>query len=161
VSELQRYSSTALERRSQESALDRFISRLQHRFRAGHTSVVTSVAIDGVRGILASGSSDGSLRLWSLTDQQWVAVLIGFRPDSWFIATAEGYCNASSLELMEKVNHEVGDRFGRVIDPLILDPERVKEIFARRFGGCADAPETSAGSVPAQAPRQITGRMGE
>src|SRR5207248_3216724 len=67
---------------------------------------VTSVAIDGERGIVASGSFDGTFRLWSLASGELIAVLLSLR-GGWITATADGYCDASSENLVTEVNHEI------------------------------------------------------
>lgn len=57
--------------------------------------VVFAVAVDPKGERVASGSSDGLVRLWSTADLRPLLVLWSGRDDQWLALTPEGYCAAS------------------------------------------------------------------
>ncbi|MBM4079812.1 MAG: WD40 repeat domain-containing protein, partial [Planctomycetes bacterium] len=68
----------------------------------GHTDWVYAVAssADGAR--LASGSADGTVRLWNAADGKPLATLVQLAPraDQWLIMTAHGYLATSSPDAL-------------------------------------------------------------
>jgi WD40 repeat protein len=65
---------------------------------AGHNDWVYGVAVNADATRLASGSGDGTVKLWNLADNKLLATLVQLAPgtDEWLIVTAQGYLTASS-----------------------------------------------------------------
>jgi hypothetical protein len=59
---------------------------------------------------LASGSSDGTLRLWDASSGRQRVLLVAFNDGSSLIMTPEGYYDASSAAAEENLNVQVGNR---------------------------------------------------
>ena len=70
---------------------------------AGHSDWVYCVAVnaDGTR--FASGSADGTIKLWNGTDNSLLATFVQLAPrtDQWLVFTARGYCNASAANAVQ------------------------------------------------------------
>lgn len=64
----------------------------------GHEDWVYSVAYSADEKIVASGSGDGTVKLWSNEDNRLLATLVQLapKPDEWLIVTALGYFTTSS-----------------------------------------------------------------
>jgi len=61
----------------------------------GHTDTVTSVSFTGDGNRLASGSEDGSTRIWQVDTGEEIAKLIALDGSDWAVITSEGRFNAS------------------------------------------------------------------
>jgi WD40 repeat protein len=98
---------------------------------SGHTDWVYAVATtpDGSR--LASGSADGTVKLWNVATGKPVATLIQLAPgaDEWAIVTSEGYFTASSSKA---VAWKTGD--GSAVPPDLASryekAESVRDVLA-------------------------------
>jgi WD40 repeat protein len=69
----------------------------------GHSDWVTSVAISPDGRKLATGSADGTVKLWNPIQYRLVATLIRIKPDSeaWAFITELGFSNTSSPDLIQ------------------------------------------------------------
>jgi WD40 repeat protein len=97
----------------------------------GHSDWVCGLAVspDGTR--LASGSLDGTVRLWNEADGRLLATLVQLTPgtDEWIVATAPGFLSGSSPEFLQ------WRAKGIVTTPTDLtaafnDPESVRKVLA-------------------------------
>ncbi len=70
---------------------------------AGHSDWVYGVAVSPDGKFLASGSADGTVKLWNIADHRLLATLIQLSPrtDEWLILTAQGYLVTSSAGLLQ------------------------------------------------------------
>ncbi|HUV39626.1 MAG TPA: WD40 repeat domain-containing protein [Planctomycetota bacterium] len=68
----------------------------------GHTDWVYAVAVSPDGKLLASGSADGTVRLWNVADGKLLATLVQLAPrtDRWLIMTAQGYLATSSPDAL-------------------------------------------------------------
>lgn len=62
---------------------------------AGHRAPVTVGAVAGGVAWLASGSSDGTVRLWDRSNGREIGQFVGFYNGEWIFMTPEGYYNSS------------------------------------------------------------------
>ena len=60
----------------------------------GHEKRVTSVCFSPDGNYIASGSLDGTIRLWDVKSGKEIAQFIGFSDREWVVITPEGYYNA-------------------------------------------------------------------
>jgi len=63
---------------------------------AGHRAPINRGAVSDSVPWLASGSSDGTVRLWDRTTGKEIAQFVGLYNGEWIVVTPEGYYNASS-----------------------------------------------------------------
>lgn len=62
---------------------------------AGHRAPINTAAVSDTVTWLASGSSDGSVRLWDRSTGKEIAQFIGRYNGEWIVVTPEGYYNSS------------------------------------------------------------------
>jgi len=70
---------------------------------AGHADWVYRVAVSPDGSRFASGSADGTVKLWNVADNRLLATLVQLAPqsDGWAVVTALGYFNASAPDAVE------------------------------------------------------------
>lgn len=98
---------------------------------AGHEDWVYGVAVNVQETTVASGSADGTVKLWSTQDNRLLATLIQLSPsgDEWMITTPPGYLAASSAETLEWKTANVktpSDKLASVFQK----PESVRQAIA-------------------------------
>jgi WD40 repeat protein len=99
----------------------------------GHTDWVYSISVspDGTR--LASGSADGTVKLWNAADAKQLAVLVQLAPRTghWLIATTPGFCTASlSAKPLLKWFPQGFEAATAAIEQAVLNPDQVKQVLA-------------------------------
>ena len=77
---------------------------------SGHQHWISAVTFSPDGKWLASGSYDGTVKLWDVSSGSERVSLITFTDGSWLEITPEGYYDASSAAAEEHLNVRVGDR---------------------------------------------------
>jgi len=95
---------------------------------AGHGDWVYCVAANPAETAVASGSADGTVRLWSAQDNRLLATLVQLSPgaDEWLIITPQGYLAASSLEGL-RWNGAGGNIPAEKLASIFQKPDQVRE----------------------------------
>ena len=123
-----------------------------------HDDWVYSVAIspDGTK--LASGSADGTVKLWTTADNRLLATLVKVHPDpnAWAIVTSQGYFTASSAEVVQWRSAKEGGSASEAAVQL-NDIERVRAILAGKGQAKAEIPK--AKGPPKAGPGRNVGRQ--
>ncbi len=121
----------------------------------GHADWVNVAAVSPRGDRIASGSSDGTVRVWSGATHRLLAVLIQIatRSDHWLILTPPGYFTSSSATLPVQWRKAGGESVSVPLERL-NNPGAVAEILAGKLAAPppAAAPKSAApGAVPAPA----------
>jgi WD40 repeat protein len=97
----------------------------------GDSDWVYGVAISADGARLASGSSDGSVRLWNLADNKLLATFVQLAPsiDEWLIVTAQGYLATSGTDAIQWKAENVKTPHDQLKD-LLQKPELVQQTIA-------------------------------
>jgi len=97
----------------------------------GDSDWVYGLAINADGSKLASGSGDGTVRLWNLADNKLLATFIQLAPgtDKWLIVTAQGYMATSGLEADDWKAANVNTPADGLKE-LLQKPESVKQAIA-------------------------------
>ncbi len=97
----------------------------------GDSDWVYGVAISDDGSRLASGSGDGTVKLWNLADNKLLATLVQLAPgtDKWVIVTSQGYMATSGLEAEEWKGENVSTPPDGLKD-LLQKPDLVKQTIA-------------------------------
>jgi hypothetical protein len=103
---------------------------------AGHSDWVYSVALTPDGAKLASGSADGTVRLWTAPDGRPLATLaqLGWRTDEWLIVTPQGHLVTSTASAIEWRAAGPTTR-PQQLAPRLPNPERVKDALAGKKPG--------------------------
>ncbi len=116
---------------------------------SGHQDWVYAVALspDGLR--LASGSADGTIRLWSVPDRRPLATLVQLAPgaDEWLILTAQGYFTTSTREALRWQTSDPTAKASPLLDQL-ENTAAVKEALAGKKQEPAAQPAKPASANP-------------
>ena len=111
----------------------------------GHQDWVYGLAVSPDGSRLASGSADGTVRLWSTADNKLLATLVqaGPGPGAWAIVTPQGYFTASSADVVQWPS--IAQR---------NDAGQVKALLAKKDQAQADVPKAgvSANAGPVTGP---------
>ncbi len=93
--------------------------RLERTF-TGHTDWVYSVALNADATRVASGSADGTVKLWNTADGALLATLIQLSPrtDQWLVITPQGYLATSSADAIQWKTANV-----------TMPPEKITSLF--------------------------------
>ncbi|OHB86668.1 MAG: hypothetical protein A2V98_10945, partial [Planctomycetes bacterium RBG_16_64_12] len=113
----------------------------------GHGDWVYSVALSADAARLASASADGTVKLWSASENRLLATLIQLSPgtDEWLIITPEGYL-ATSLDALEWKTTNLATP-PEELTSLFQNPELVREAIS----GNQVAPPALLGPSPSGA----------
>ncbi|MBX3148941.1 caspase family protein [Candidatus Obscuribacterales bacterium] len=87
---------------------------------SGHTSFVNAVEFNRDGTILASGSDDGTVRLWNTSDGREIACILSLGKNSWAAVTPDGRFDASPSG-MQMLHYKVGTD--------IVDLKQFKDYF--------------------------------
>jgi len=95
----------------------------------GHTDWVYAVASSADGSRLASGSADGTVRLWNAADGKLLATLVQLAPrsDQWLIMTAQGYLATSSPDALR---WQTKDLATEGLTAKLQNPESVRKALA-------------------------------
>lgn len=98
---------------------------------AGDSDWVYGVAISDDGAKLASGSGDGTVKLWNLADNKLLATFVQLAPgtDKWVIVTSQGYMATSGLDAGEWKGENVTTPPDGLKE-LLQKPELVKQTIA-------------------------------
>jgi len=98
---------------------------------SGHTDWVYSVAVNADATRLASGSADGTVKLWNTADGKLLATFVQLSPgtDEWLVLTPEGYLAASASNVLEWTTANVKTPPGE-LTALLEKPDSVKQALA-------------------------------
>ena len=98
---------------------------------AGHDDWVYCAAISADGAKLASGSGDGTVKLWNTADNRLLATLVQLAPrsDEWLVLTAQGYLAASSAGGLAWNAENVKTPPEKLIE-LFQNPESVRKAIA-------------------------------
>ena len=98
---------------------------------AGHEDWVYCVAVSADGRTLASGSADGTVRLWNAADGRLLATLVQLSPqtDQWLIITAQGHFAASSVDALTWKTANLATS-PEQLTGLLESPEMVQEAIA-------------------------------
>ncbi len=105
---------------------------------AGHDDWAYGAAVNADATRLASGSGDGTVKLWNLADNKPLATLLQLAPgtDGWLIITTQGYLAASSTNDLQWKTENVKTP-PEQLTGLLQKPESVQQSIA---GTKVDAP---------------------
>ena len=75
----------------------------------GHSAEVKAVAFSSDGRFLASGSTDGTCKIWNLRSGTLAATLVGFRDESWAAVDPVGHYDASDPDSLPGLYWQLGD----------------------------------------------------
>jgi len=113
----------------------------------GHQDWVYGLAVSPDGSRLASGSADGTVRLWTTVDNRLLATLVRAGPDpgAWAIVTPQGYFSASSAEVVQWQSATRRNDAGQV--KAILAGKGQAQVDVPKAGASANAsPATGTGA---------------